>query len=493
MNLIHDAWIPIITQSGIRKTIRPVEILDTTDIPERICSGRPDFDANLVVFLIGLFYSSFTPKRKFKRPSIEEANRRFERVAPAFELFGERPFMQDYRIVYDEKKAKPIRELLIGSPGANTLKENKDIFERGHRIDSLSIPMSILALFTLQSNAPSGGQGHRTSMRGGGPVTTLNWVGTNSLVDLVFANIPSHKDNEPNNDTIELSVLFPWMGEIPTSEKNEELYPDGCHSSWWFWGLPRRIRLYPATDGNCSLTGEHHVITQYMTKARGTNFASNRWQHPLTPYYRKKPNEPMLPFLTPKGGFSYPKWPQVTASTEIHSPARTLDTKYPRVWVFGFDMDNMKARNWFESITPNLPFLEDENHQDLLCYRTHSFVEASNIVASALNKCFGIATKKSSTPADVKAEYWDRTEADYHLAIRDLSIHISKDIPTAQIGENFLLKIRQSAFHIFDQRMVKPIDISKGKAPQIAKARLELRKKTNSKKIRNLLNIPEKK
>ncbi|MGG2362666.1 type I-E CRISPR-associated protein Cse1/CasA, partial [Salmonella enterica] len=68
--------------------------------------------------------------------------------------------------------------LLIESPGANTLKKNLDHFVRRGRVEVLAPAAAAMALFTLQTFAPSGGAGHRTSLRGGGPLTTLVRPGT---------------------------------------------------------------------------------------------------------------------------------------------------------------------------------------------------------------------------------------------------------------------------------------------------------------------------
>ena len=67
----------------------------------------------------------------------------------------------------------PIAALLIEQPGDKTLKDNTDLFIHRGQMQSLCPACAAAALYTLQAFAPSGGKGHRTSMRGGGPLSTL--------------------------------------------------------------------------------------------------------------------------------------------------------------------------------------------------------------------------------------------------------------------------------------------------------------------------------
>ena len=97
---------------------------------------------------------------------------RFAQVRDAFVLDGAGPrFMQDREELVGG--VVPISGLLIDSPGANTIKNNVDLFVKRGRVTTLSRAAAAMSLFALQTFAPSGGAGHRTSLRGGGPLTTL--------------------------------------------------------------------------------------------------------------------------------------------------------------------------------------------------------------------------------------------------------------------------------------------------------------------------------
>lgn len=105
-------------------------------------------------------------------PGAAALDARFAPFRDAFVLDGPGPrFLQDQEEIDGEPV--PTGALLIDSPGANALKKNTDLFIKRGRIAVLSRPAAAIALFTLSAYAPAGGAGYRTSLRGGGPLTTL--------------------------------------------------------------------------------------------------------------------------------------------------------------------------------------------------------------------------------------------------------------------------------------------------------------------------------
>src|SRR5690606_30625381 len=103
---------------------------------------------------------------------------RWREIAHCFEFDqGENRFMQDMDFVNGDPDGEDcdLAALLLEAPGGNTIRNNADLFVKRRPGMSLSLPLAAQALLTLQTNAPSGGQGHRTSLRGGGPVTMLLW------------------------------------------------------------------------------------------------------------------------------------------------------------------------------------------------------------------------------------------------------------------------------------------------------------------------------
>ena len=179
-----ESWLPFRRRSGVVEWLPPHAIADqlANDPIVALAAPRPDFNGALLEFLIGLISVALalpdedawedlagTP------PAPDYLRKRLMALPDAFTLDGGGPrFLQDYTAADFAGQADlPIENLLIDAAGENTQKLNKDLFVKRGRADVLGRPAAAMALITLQGYAPSGGQGHRTSMRGGGPLTTL--------------------------------------------------------------------------------------------------------------------------------------------------------------------------------------------------------------------------------------------------------------------------------------------------------------------------------
>src|SRR5262245_44832679 len=83
-----------------------------------------------------------------------------------------------------------------------------------------------LALYAFQQFAPSGGRGHRQSMRGGSPMSTLvsggktlwhnTWLNVETNEQLA-ARSPRKWQHPPD-----IGDVFPWMSRVRTSEAGLE-------------------------------------------------------------------------------------------------------------------------------------------------------------------------------------------------------------------------------------------------------------------------------
>ncbi|MCC7545647.1 MAG: type I-E CRISPR-associated protein Cse1/CasA, partial [Aquabacterium sp.] len=293
MNLITDPWIPMRLKNGGRRVIRPCDIADDAiaapDWP------RADLNVACLELLIGLVFMADPPvdRRDWQQRRGPDPKRLEQKLAPfaaAFNLGGDGPrFLQDMEKLDGE--ANPPDMLFIDSAGANTAKNNADVMVRRDRYDALPPALAAMALFAFQDFAPSGGAGNRTSMRGGGPMTTLVDPG-DGLWSLVWANVPFGK-------AATISGL-PWMrptkvsdgSKPPTSPEDARLV-----SVEMFFGMPRRLRLVfnPAGD-----------VEGVIQRPYGTNYTN--WIHPLSPYYRQKAGSEVLPVHPKPGKLSYRNW-----------------------------------------------------------------------------------------------------------------------------------------------------------------------------------------
>ena len=389
MNLITDSWRPVVTQEGKRVTIKPAKLSDPNII--ELDLPRLDFQGAAYQLLIGLLQTTFAPADVDdwmdyydSPPSETDLQLSFDNVSHAFNVdSGDARFMQDLDTLEHITSTNSIANLLIEAPGDNTLKLNKDFFIKRNLIEQLSLPMAALALFTLQINAPSGGVGHRTGLRGGGPMTTLIRPSNanSTLWQKLWWNVINREASKyPDPDFTDGSV-FPWLAATKVSDKTgEPIYREEVHPLHIYWAMPRRIRLIidaPTDEQSVSdliddMTGEQcqQVVSQYRTQNYGHNYEGDWSPHPITPYRHnpKKPEDTPFSIKAQPGGINYKLWHMLSFTGKEGSSgftrARVLDNAQviqrrsrgkisaKRLWAFSYDMDNMKARGFYSKELP---------------------------------------------------------------------------------------------------------------------------------------------
>ena len=413
MNLITDAWIPVRRKNGKVERIAPCEMTEGEDVITVLAVPRPDFNGALIQFLIGLLQTTFAPKnpREWRKwfkhpPGTEELREAFDPIAYAFELDGDGPlFMQDLLLENEIKslppkkqkeRIRPIYELLIDAPTGKTLDDNTDHFVKRGAIKELCPVCAVMALLTLQINATSGGQGNRTGLRGGGPMTTLLLSDTlwltcwfNILDRQTFLALCGNRGKAHDSDR------FPWLSQTRTSEGGKLTTPADAHPDQIFWAMPRRIRLIMERQNEqdiCDLCGMSNriMVSHFMAKNLGVNY-KGPWIHPLSPYFFDTDGTPSAIHPQP-GGIGYRHWLGLVQTSEDNNgkrkPASVVEhfilerRRDLRLWAFGYDMDNMKARCWYDSTMPLL-FIND-NFQEEYENRISCMVKASKWVCGAL-------------------------------------------------------------------------------------------------------------
>ena len=470
-NLIQESWLPVRRRSGIVEHIPPWRITDR--IAEDPVIGfawpRPDFNGAAHELLIGLLSTATAPASEDAwadwwnhPPTPQFLKQRFSTISAAFELDGTRArFMQDSDTL-ENAQHKEVALLLVDAPGAQTLQNNADLFVKRGAAPALARATAAMALFTLNTYAPSGGAGHRTSLRGGGPLTSLiiaehreygatlwgrTWPNVESLEQIAERAV-----NGIGSD--DLFRTFPWMVPARTSGKagGRDTTPADVHPLQVYWGMPRRIRLHfeEATDQRCGLTGMYDTImvNQFRTKNYGTNY-SEGFQHPLTPYYRQNSRKTSkLPEHPNPGGFSYRLWPRVVVSSNdrLREPAQTVrhwkhdrharaaQKATSRLAAFGYDMDNMKARAWMEGEMPLYQFGEETRVWLEIFIRraTAGAHSAARLLTGAVKSALYDRPKDASGDFGFVSERFFRdTEKDFYSALEDANRHI-QNLPDAE-------------------------------------------------------------
>lgn len=439
MNLLTHSWIPVRRRSGRQERVAPWQLTEgqEADPIVHLASPRPDFDGALAQLWIGLLQTAFAPvdnrgwrERDRVPPQPDELRAAFGPLAAVFDLLGEGPrFFQDLELCV-EGQPERIERLLIESPGDNTLKEGKAHFVKGGEVEVLCPACAAAMLATLQTHAPSGGQGHRTGLRGGGPLTTLVWSGE-SLWHALWLNVLPRSRFLALAGKAELTRpedTFPWLAPTRTSEKGtgHDTTAEDVHPAQMFFGMPRRLRLAAEERSPvpaCDLCGEpaSPAITGYVTKNLGVNYTGS-WRHPQTPYRQDKAGA-LFSIKGDHAALSYRSYLGLvhndaengTAAAEV---VRRLAESEPlskklRLWAFGFEMDNMKARAWCDGTMPlwQLPPEARAHFEDEVA----RWVKTAKRVEQTL--LYAIKLLVSKRPKEVKGDlsgprsrFWEETE-----------------------------------------------------------------------------------
>jgi CRISPR system Cascade subunit CasA len=484
VNLLLDPWIALRRRSGAIETVAPWQINDrhAEDPFAGFASPRADFDGALAQFLIGLLQTTLPPARsrewrqRFNAPpSSEDLRQAFQPLAFAFELFGDGPrFLQDLTLENEEHGEEAIERLLVEAPGENTLRQGKDHFVKAGRIDALCPACAAAALLTLQVNAPSGGQGHRTGLRGGGPLTTLV-EHPGDLWATLWLNVLTPSDIEGETEGKDRPEdRFPWLAPTRTSEKGgRETTLADVHPMQMFWAMPRRIRLRPepeisSNDAACSLCAGagQPLVRTFLNRNFGVNYAGS-WRHPLSPH-RKKEDGLLLPVHGDPAGLSYRNWlglvqshpeDNIQPAAVVEALRRDDDRREHaeaarcRLWACGYDMDNMKARSWLDGRIPLL-FVRPE-------HRKAFELEVERLVLSAAESARALvfAAKQAVTdrpkelrgdPGDVGIRFWEQTESAFYERLQSIRDLLEDGLETEDERRSWLRSLRRVANQAFE-------------------------------------------
>lgn len=386
LSLIHDAWLPVRYSDGRYKRVRPVDILDESI--QDLAFTRADFQGAGWQFLIGLLQATATISDRQQWETVWDNGLdpdifafQLDSLAPAFKFGMDKPsFMQDMATL--EGEVLPISNLLIEAPGANTLKNNKDHFIKRDTVNRICPACAAMALFTLQVNGPVGGKGHRAGLRGGGPFTTLVWpVKTDTpLWRRLWLNVLT-LDRMPASPQPVTAARFPWCGPTRTSEKESGITtPEMVDRQQVYWSMPKRIEIdfTRVSSGHCDLCNEagDRLLSHYRNKNYGVQYQG--WIHPLTPYREEKKEGTLLSVKGQPGGLLYKDWlgliwqndsgknKELPAAVVIQAAEFLPDIELG-INCFAYDMDNMKARCWYQHQLPLL-YIDDDLRAEFLAW-----------------------------------------------------------------------------------------------------------------------------
>ncbi len=459
MNLINSPWIPVVRKSGKRERIAPWQLAGPADDPPVVLDyTRPDLAAGVLEFLIGLVQTCAAPKNKrlWKAqdgtpPEADDLQKAMNEHAEAFELFGPGPcFMQDLEMLGEQSgKVVPVASLFIDSCGANAINDNADFFVKRGRINQVCPACAAAALFTMQAFAPSGGQGHRTSLRGGGPLSTT--IMGSTLWQSVWRNVLPMELLQGLGDTQKdwKGGVFPWLAPTETSEQGKRpTMPANVHPLHMYWGMPRRFRLISQENPRaktCDVcrTSDALMIAEYATLPRGYNYEGG-FCHPLSPTVHETGKDPYHVHGSPVG-VRYRNWlglvnmgdqgkirrePALVVSTYRRHSASSAEF---RILARGYDMENMKPRAWNQGAIPvyEVPEEQRQDYAALMAQCIAAAEELGSTLRTALRTALvdpKVELKPDNTLLGAHiSRFWQNSEAGFYALSQRLRDSLRDD------------------------------------------------------------------
>lgn len=486
LNMLTDPVFPVVTVSGSKAWMSLTDILvEDGDFAVAFDWPRADFNIASTELCIGLLSLVHKPANPDDWLDIWEGDARTDvaaRIAvlrPHFNLLGDENgqgprFCQDFEAL--EGVPNSVEALLIDTPGINGQKKNADLLTHRERFPALGLKAAAIALYALQQFAPAGGAGNRTSMRGGGPMTTLVLPTRDGapmpLARMLFANLPAQFGRENRLSDADIARVLPWLKPTITSDGKPvreiaEADP-AVHPAQAFFGMPRRIRLVVEGRGICPMTGEEGpLVTGFVQKPWGMNYSV--WRHPLTPYRQSKDDAPYT--VKPKPvRMSYRDWVGVTVGRADKAnqafPAEVIQRVLAglardalkgldiRLLAAGWSMSNMEAETYLHAVQP-LYMAADAQTADTLAETARAFADGAERVTSLLRAALNDALfsgQAKSTDTGVFAEATDaflaETEEAFHECLRAIAAEgVAGD---EAMRKRWLATMRGAALRIYD-------------------------------------------
>lgn len=458
-NLISEKWIPVVCESGVIKNIAPWEISDENDPPKHLAFKRADFNLAITQFLIGLIQSALPPRDENEwfellktPPSPEKLRDELVKFFNCFELYGSSKSFMQYMVTKNDRE---IDAMILGNPGENTKKENKDFFiKRPNKKYCLCPSCVAAAIYTLQSMAPVGGKGLRQCVRGSSALTTM--IEGKTLIDTCLLNII------PNSDTRGVpESIFPWM----IDNLADVITPNNRDKSMVYWITPRAIMLNEATTGVCSVCNSEGIVFDSY-KEIGMKSEFRQWIHPLCPYeISPKEQKPIQTtddiihlnqWMSLLYGTSPTKYVPFSAITKLREydedVGDVLGYDDLNIRISGYKNNKALTVGWFDFHQPAF-ISSNQNQSEAMLQILTEIAIISEIGFQAIDKSVRTMlgpedpTKRNyaKTPKQIIINYWQSCNKEFNS--------ISQRIPSCDydsIIQEWIVAVRRTTKKIYD-------------------------------------------
>jgi CRISPR system Cascade subunit CasA len=251
----------------------------------------------------------------------------------------------------------------------------------------------------------------------------------------------------------------------------------------------------------CSVCGGEEIYfgEGYDTLNYGVHYTGT-WVHPLSPYrFDKRKEKPPLSLKGQRGGLGYRHWlsfviadssnnDRAAQVTRVYMDERARDLgeqHSARLWCFGYDMDNMKARCWYDNTLP-LFRLDSAQRKNIMSW-VGELISAAKDVSGKLRS--QVKSAWFDRPQDVKGdmevvvlEFWQQSESAFYSILDQLTqLPGSQRQAPPSVYSKWRMRIWSLALNIFDKWVLEApaedLDMKR-----VITAREDLKKEINKSK-----------
>jgi CRISPR type I-E-associated protein CasA/Cse1 len=485
-NALTDPWLPLVQEDGRTLWASPVEVLCGEQDGVDLDYPRDDFRVYGRLLLSALVQALFPARdgkelrRRIETPLLRAEVR--ERVTPVlgdFDLFGPTPFLQIVPLADAPKKgAAPFVFL------------EPDVYQPLTRVDAVSLPVALVAMFIEQTYAGGAGRGYGSGP--GGQPGAFTLIDPGSVRRGAWANtlvLETATSRYAPDDQRAWSNLK--RGPLPRAAV-------GLVTGLFF--QPRSVWLTGAGDGPCSVTGVATTLVRLSPLlpkselAKKSGKGDDFWQHPCAPLavnsqgigaIRLSAERPawtglaqlLAPLSKVKGRKEHP----------LEGPAPVVRqwkdlgfrTKRARLIILDFDRDKANVkRRFFEAFPLSDDLVGNKNVLERLRSLIDDAQEIERSLHYALVRAHDDHKRGGLALADARTAYWGATEAPFlewlsALLALDESTDVG-EVAASRLETRMREALRRRAAALFDEHAALS-ELDPRKQKRVAKARRRLR------------------
>lgn len=149
------------------------------------------------------------------------------------------------------------------------------------------------------------------------------------------------------------------------------------------------------------------------------------------------------------------RYPAATTSHFVSNRAPSVGIHDFDLRVFGYDLDNMKARDWIDARLPAFALADPRQRQEI-AYSARCLTTGADAAASALVIAVEVALfqRREDARGDrsyIRQEFWSRTQIAFFATLRALLDRSGEDPPFVEMHGQFRLAVERAALTGFDE------------------------------------------